>query len=239
MFRACGAQPGGLCDDSMDIFPTTLAAAGIPLSKALGHKYEIDGKDMTPVLRGGNISQHDVFLHYCGFEILAARVDGRWKVFWAMQNWYTNDPKNGSVCLECCNGINPLSALTGVAATQLCGCRVGPNSNDVRMLAHPVVYDMAADPLELRAIHSASAWPHGSGTTFEAVVARAALVRDRMRAAVHPTPSVTGGGTCTTGLPDPRLQPCCPQCVPPLLPMGRCHASGIDRTDCNCSRGTL
>ena len=37
----------------------------------------IDGKSMLPVLTGAtNRSQHDVFLHYCGFQILA-RVYGR------------------------------------------------------------------------------------------------------------------------------------------------------------------
>lgn len=132
--------------------------------------YPVDGKDMSPVLIGtANASQHPVFLHYCGFNIPAARVYGRWKVFWylltrgpvdryrisisdhlgtrafwlaqrhwivhadcgvvlyvwlahvvvfvvvfclfvcrAVQRWYTHDARNSSVCLECCNGINPV-----------------------------------------------------------------------------------------------------------------------------------
>jgi hypothetical protein len=40
------------------------------------------------------VTQHEVFFHYCGFNIAAARVFGRWKVFWLMQNWYTNDHQN-------------------------------------------------------------------------------------------------------------------------------------------------
>ena len=63
------------------------AAAGQgAAAAAAGAAYLIDGKDMGPVLRGETTqSQHDVFLHYCGFTIVAARVFGRWKVWWAMQ----------------------------------------------------------------------------------------------------------------------------------------------------------
>ena len=84
----------------MDIFPTALAAAGVVLPAA----YTVDGRDMGPVLRdpASVPSQHGVFLHYCGFNIVAARVAGRFKVFWAVQRWYTHDARNASVCLECC-----------------------------------------------------------------------------------------------------------------------------------------
>ena len=64
----------------MDIFPTVLVAAGVDL----GRGYVVDGRDMLPALRGAP-SQHEVFLHYCGFTIVAARVWGRWKVWWQMQ----------------------------------------------------------------------------------------------------------------------------------------------------------
>ena len=82
-----------------DIFPTVLAAAHIDL----GAKHTIDGKDMGPILRGEpgsnrqhticistsdscsccpnsgetSMTQHEVFFHYCGFNIAAARVFGR------------------------------------------------------------------------------------------------------------------------------------------------------------------
>merc|ERR1712151_1307482 len=95
---------------TMDIFPTVLNAAGVDL----GDGYVVDGQDMGPVVRGESMqSQHDVFLHYCGFNIYAARVGGRFKVFWATPKWYTNDPMNSSVCLQCCNGVNTGSRLTG------------------------------------------------------------------------------------------------------------------------------
>ena len=75
---------------TMDIFPTVLEVAGVSIS-SLGENYAIDGKDMSPVLRRySNTSQHKVLLHYCGFNAIAARVYGRWKVWWAMQNWYAH-----------------------------------------------------------------------------------------------------------------------------------------------------
>ena len=69
---------------TIDIFPTVLALAGV----ALGAAYPVDGKDMAPVLFSANAtSQHDVFLQYCGFTIVAARVWGRWKVVYFEQSW--------------------------------------------------------------------------------------------------------------------------------------------------------
>ena len=67
---------------SLDIFATALSVAGVQLPEG----YVIDGKDMIPVIQGAMASnqspasQHEVFLHYCGFNILAARVNGRFKV---------------------------------------------------------------------------------------------------------------------------------------------------------------
>lgn len=289
-----GVTTAGMCSDTMvstmDIFPTVLGAAGVEL----GAEYIIDGRDMLPVLLHGAPTQHEVFLHYCGFNIVAARVWGRWKVWWQMQvapslqyifyrtflnrlsltasrtrptlnklvlheaglcillvvclllwcptecvplqNWYTNDPKNASICLECCNGINPYSHLTGATATQLCGCETGPGSRDLRTLPQPVVYDMRSDRTELHPL-TAKNWPReghtGSGNvTYAQVVATASVAKERMEAAVHPTPSASGAGKCTEGLPMPRLQPCCRGCKDPLLPMKPCHA-GLSR-NCSC-----
>jgi hypothetical protein len=168
---------------TLDIFPTVLSAAGVNPPDG----YAIDGKDMGVVLRGASKrSQHEVFLHYCGFNILAARVWGRWKVWWAMQNWYTNDPPNSSVCVECCNGINPYSRLTGATATQLCGCQEGAGSKDIRSLAAPVVFDMQTDLLELHAINSDAAWPKGANASYTEVVAVAARAKADMESSVRP-----------------------------------------------------
>ncbi|GAB5355772.1 hypothetical protein AAMO2058_000234100 [Amorphochlora amoebiformis] len=69
-------KPGSVSSSmvsTMDIMPTVLKAAGVDL----GPDYVLDGKDMTPVLLDGGSSQHEVFLHYCGFSVLAATVRGR------------------------------------------------------------------------------------------------------------------------------------------------------------------
>jgi hypothetical protein len=113
---------------------------------------------MRPVLSTTNgTSQHPVFLHYCGFRILAARVHGRFKVFWATQKWYTNDASNSSICRECCNGANPWSKpVTGVVATELCGCQ----DKDIIKLPDdaPIVYDMQEDLMELHPLDAGN-WP--------------------------------------------------------------------------------
>ena len=91
---------------TMDIFPTALKLAGVSLPPS----YPVDGKDMMPLLLGQtNATAHGVLLHYCGFRVVAARVSGRFKVFWGLQRWYTHDAPNASICQECCNGINPWS----------------------------------------------------------------------------------------------------------------------------------
>jgi len=203
----------GVSSDTMvstiDIFPTALAAAGIKL----GSNYSIDGKDMTPILLSKtNSSQHEVFFHYCGFEVLAARVWGRWKVFWATQKWYTNDKEDSSICTQCCNGINPWSRLTGTPATELCGCQ----SKDMIYHKSPIVYDMTHDPFELHELSEAN-WPGSSNVTYQAVIDAAETARKQQIAKVHPKPSISGAGTCTKGTPARWRQPCCPGC----------HAAGL------------
>eukprot|EP00948_MAST-09A_sp_MAST-9A-sp1_P000949 g949.t1 len=158
-------KPGTVSDtfvSTLDIFPTVMRQAGIEISPSR----PIDGKDMSPILLDQTTeSQHDVFFHYCGFRIIAGRVYGRWKVFWATQKWYTNDKKNTSVCLQCCNGINPWSKLF-TPATELCGC----SDKDLNFYneTHPLVYDMRHDRLELHPIDESN-WPTDSkvGETYE------------------------------------------------------------------------
>ena len=230
---------------TMDLFPTILAAAGVPVpptatARSTGARlllngdasggtgpqqllpYAIDGQDMGPVLRGQTTaSQHEVFLHYCGFEIVAARVLGRWKVWWTMQNWYTNEPRNASICLECCNGVNPYSRVTGAVATDLCGCSDAPGSHDFRRLAQPVVFDVQQhDMMELWPITSQAGWPTdpaAAAVSFSAVVGMATAAREAMERAVHPTPSKAGAGTCTGSfLPNALPYPALPYALPCL-----------------------
>jgi len=214
---------------TMDIFPTALALAGVQV----GADYPVDGKDMTPVLTGhSSQSQHAVFLHYCGFNIVAARVWGRYKVFWGQQKWYVNDPYNASVCTQCCNGVNPSSRLTGTTATLLCGCDI----KDINWFEQPIVYDMSWDRLELNSL-SADNWPSTFNVTYEAVVSAANATKADMEKEIDPKPDITGAGTCTAGLPTPARQPCCPGCKPTGFPFPHCtNANAVFRRGqrCNC-----
>merc|ERR1711862_198776 len=197
--------------------PTMLAAAGVDL----GSDYVVDGRDMLSVLKGETkSSQHEVFLHYCGFNIAAARVFGRFKVFWKTPKWYANDPKNASVCLQCCNGVNLFSKLTGTSATELCGCK------DKEMDFHdpPLVYDMTNDRMELHAL-SVDTWPKDAGASFETVVQKAEAKRTAMRKEVDSKANLFGAGSCTAGLSATYRQPCCPGCHATGFPFPKCSGT--------------
>ena len=222
---------------TMDVFPTALAAAGVSIPAG----YVVDGKDMKPVLLGGStsVSQHGVFLHYCGFNIVAARVQGRFKVFFATQKWYTNDEKNSSICLECCNGINPSSRLVGATASELCGCSekdltwYGKNGSSSSALPHPV-YDMATEEgrMETNALSPAT-WPNATtNLTYAEVVRMAIEAKAAMIAQVDPKPDHNGAGTCTEGLPGMARQPCCPGCRQLFVGL-KCVDSKDKECDCN------
>jgi len=209
---------------TMDIFPTVLKAAGVELDP----DYDIDGEDMRPVLEGKKNATHDVFLHYCGFNILAARVDGRFKVFWMTQKWYTHDKMNASICLECCNGINPYSRIFA-PATELCAC----DNSSLTFLDAPIVYDLRNDIFEAEPLTKDSpAWPLG-GMTYDEIVAKAEKTRDDMVRNVHPKPDPQGAGQCTAGNPNVTLQPCCNGCEQKSI-FNACVESA---TGANCSCG--
>jgi len=212
---------------TMDIFPTVLNLAGVDL----GPDYIIDGKDMTPVLlETTSETQHEVFLHYCGFKIVGARVWGRWKVFWSVQKWYTNDAYNASICIQCCNGINPLSNLV-TPATELCDC-----SEEAMMHypnEQPIIYDIKYDQFELNPLHQNSTWPDDSDTSFDEVVSVANYAKELMLDNVNPTPTIYGAGNCTKGIPASARQPCCPGCHQPSLFHSTCNDG--HGNDCTCN----
>jgi hypothetical protein len=241
-------EPGSSSDtfvSSMDIWPTALAIATGNTSSSpsavdpallalLPANYTIDGRDMTPILvqpRGGSpaVAQHAVFLHYCGFAITSARVSGRWKVFFAIQKWYTHDARNASVCLQCCNGVNPYSRITGATASELCGC----SEMDLDWLDTPIVFDVALthDPFELQPLTSSTPWPEGSNTSYEEVVSAANNTRNAMIASFNPKPDRSGAGQCTAGLPAGFRQPCCPGCSAFTL-VGKCKDK--EGKECTC-----
>ena len=88
-----GVAPAGKVDSTpvttLDIFPTAIAAAGLPASAT-------DGMDLAPLLRGGDLPERDLFWHYPhygnqgGFPGGAIR-SGDWKL---VENY-----EDGSVAL--------------------------------------------------------------------------------------------------------------------------------------------
>ena len=209
------------CIGDGSIFPTALQAAGVDL----GPGHPVDGLTMLPVLRGSAESQHKVLLHYCGFDIPSARVNGTWKVFWKVQKWYTRDSANASVCLQCCNGVNPLSKLTPIRASELCGC--GGHDYDVLPEDSPIVYNILNDPFESKPFNRSTL------AEYEYIIAAAKGARDAMLKSFDPKPDLFGAGTCTAGLPNHNRQPCCPNCLQPNLFHSRCHDK--HGKDCTCN----
>jgi arylsulfatase A-like enzyme len=74
-----GHVPAGRTSDALaitaDIFPTTLAAAGIELPRGV----TLDGRDLLPALQGKAKSPHDVIFSHQGGQISSVR-DARWKL---------------------------------------------------------------------------------------------------------------------------------------------------------------
>lgn len=52
----------------MDVFPTIMDIAGIPLPK----DRVIDGKSLVPMIKGNSENNHKLIFHYCGKFIHAA-----------------------------------------------------------------------------------------------------------------------------------------------------------------------
>lgn len=74
-----GKLPAGRTSDALsitaDLFPTSLAAAGIDLPKNI----TLDGRDLLPALRGKSASPHEVIFSHGGGKISGVR-DARWKL---------------------------------------------------------------------------------------------------------------------------------------------------------------
>ncbi len=74
-----GKLPAGRTSDALsvmpDLFPTTLAAAGLKAPREL----VLDGRDLMPVLEGKATSPHEVIFSHQGDRIASVR-DARWKL---------------------------------------------------------------------------------------------------------------------------------------------------------------
>jgi arylsulfatase len=72
---------------AMDIFPTCLKVAGVPMPS--GRDY--DGVDLTPVLFDGKEGREALMFYYISTELRAVRK-GRWKLHFASNNAATEEP---------------------------------------------------------------------------------------------------------------------------------------------------
>ena len=115
---------------TMDIFPTSIAYIDAAQnSKATLTKPHgtLDGKNLAPFLEDlGNDppsakSPHREMFHYCGEELAAIRLDGRYKVVFASANWEPG--------FDCC------------PSSSICGCDGG----SVTQHDPPLIFDLDSD----------------------------------------------------------------------------------------------
>jgi len=200
-----GVIPSGVVSDTltgtMDIFPTFLNLAGIPIPK----DREYDGKDITKVLLDPKSapSPHEFMFHYCGLNITAVR-HGRYKVHFKTQIW-TSDTTPNSPCQQCC----PYSNILPIG---VCGC-LGRNLQEHDP---PLIYDMDTDPYEVHLLTPAN---------FPDFYKEVQLVKEAVAkhyAGVIPVPNQLNT------IPNPLLRPCCnwPSCSCNHPPPNR-YANGI------------
>lgn len=185
-----GVAPAGTVSDApvstLDIFPTALAAAGVPLPS----DRIIDGRDMAPLLRAPATAgtQHEWLWHYCGHNVTAAR-NARYKFHFRTQKWGT-DERPSPKCHQCC----PYSpyAFNGTGGS-LCNC----GEHDTVMHDPPLVFDMRVDREEM--------YPLGPDTlaNFSQEVAEAKLALAQHYAHMKPAKDQM------VSLPIAPLNPCC------------------------------
>ena len=169
-----------------DIFPTILAAAGVPLPQDRIY----DGKDLSRILINpvSEPSPHEFMWHYCGYNVTAAR-HGRYKFHFATANW-TTTYKPSKLCIQCCP--DGPTAFNGSGGT-MCDC------DEKSLIFHnpPLIYDMSTDPFEEHPLTPLTMPNYFK--EIEDVRAKLAIHYDGM------TPAPDQMHT----LPVPRLMPCC------------------------------
>jgi len=139
---------------TMDIFPTTLRL----VDDALGRKHRwmkprkpLDGKDITEYIRGEiKESPHNAgMIHYCGEELSAVRVEGRYKAHFATAIWE--------------------GGLDNCPSASICGCA----GDSVKLYDPPLLFDLKNDISESKPLTRANF------SRFEEIQAKVqALVND-------------------------------------------------------------
>jgi len=172
----------------MDLFPTVLALAGVDREAVLGSRV-IDGRDLMPLVTGRTTSSpHELLFHYCGREVHALRwlenATTTWKVHFFWPRFRPGSTRCDFACL-CENSEH---------------------------LAVPRVYNIEADPRELRPLEATSG-------EYGRVVARCRRAVAEHAAAVEERPAEM---TWHRSLWRPHLQPCCNppwcRCTDPSYP---------------------
>jgi steryl-sulfatase len=185
-----GVVPPGVVTDTLvstlDIFPTALAIAGVPLPAGV----IIDGRNMLPILRvpATTPTAHDWLWHYCGNNVTAGRHAGL-KFHFATQRW-TSAARPSPKCKQCCP-YGPTS-FNGTGGS-MCDCASG----DVDFHDPPLIFNMTADREERHPL---------TVSTFPGFAAAVAAAQDAL--AAHYV-TVVGAKDQMHTLPDPLLQPCC------------------------------
>lgn len=125
---------------TMDIMPTTLALVdkAIDTSKLSlsPPRPPVDGKDIFDLIMaagsGEEKSPHDIMFHYCGKELGAVRIDGKYKAIFATPVW-----EAGTACCP---------------KQSICGC----DGKDVKRHNPPLLFDIRADPSETKTLTAAN-----------------------------------------------------------------------------------
>nr|BDB45832.1 arylsulfatase E [Mus musculus molossinus] len=188
------AEPTSL----MDVFPTVLGLAGA----ALPGDRVIDGRDLTPLLRGeAEHAAHEVLLHYCEVFLHAARLVQRergkvWKVHFVTP---TFDPPGSGSCAgpDSGDGGDAEAGQEAGAAPQarLCPCVFGVTQHDP-----PLLYELTSDPGEARPLSP------GAEPALAAVVSRVRQEHERVWRSLSQARQQLGS---LYVLPRPWLQRCC------------------------------
>jgi arylsulfatase A-like enzyme len=139
-----GRLPAGrVCNElavTMDLFATTLAAAGVasPADRV------IDGQDLLPVLVGESRSRHDVIVGLTAQRMATVR-DARWKLHVLPARDRRDDPEKGRwVDPRAPDGVTILAPFEQARPAEYPGTRTGDVTGPMSL------FDLEHDPAELR-----------------------------------------------------------------------------------------